>query len=314
MIDQVYVDLHGVLADFVRPWACTSGHSMPKPWPAGRYSLEDAFGVESHRIWDAILPESSEWWATLPATDEADQVLAIAGGVAPVRIVTSPRSPLTIRHHEAAGSTRLVAERYAAQVEILEWKGAISRPGLLLIDDSDDQVREWRKHGGRAVVMPRPWNSEHRHAADPIGRLRSQLRELDTPAGGCFSVDLPLPPEALDPNRRPKSHALIRREVRRYRTLCCDLVRARLLEYRTPAPRWTRYRIASTWRTESGRSHDMTNAVAWAKAGEDALQICGIVRNDRSTIWDPPRFERTGSPLGTGLRLTVLSTDQETSR
>lgn len=312
MIERVYVDLHGVLADFVRPWAYSSGRRVPKPWPAGEYSLESAFGVESHRIWDGIAQETSSWWATLPATDEAELVMAIAGSLGPIRIVTSPRSPLSIRHHEAAGSTQLVAERYASQVEIVEWKGSLSRPGLLLIDDSDEQIRTWRRHGGRAVVMPRPWNSEHAHAADPhqvIARLRQQIAELNTPAGGCFTVDLPLPPEALDPNRRPRSHSLIRREVRRYRTLCCDLVRAKLLEHRQPPPRWTSYRIASTWRTESGRAHDMTNSIAWAKAGEDALQICGVVRNDRATIWEPPRFERTGSPFRTGLTLTVLASD-----
>jgi hypothetical protein len=36
-----------------------------------------------------------------------------------------------------------------------------ARPDSLLIDDSDDNVKKFREHGGNAILVPRPWNSLH---------------------------------------------------------------------------------------------------------------------------------------------------------
>jgi FMN phosphatase YigB (HAD superfamily) len=36
-----------------------------------------------------------------------------------------------------------------------------ARPDSLLIDDSDENVKKFREHGGHAILVPRPWNSLH---------------------------------------------------------------------------------------------------------------------------------------------------------
>jgi len=40
-------------------------------------------------------------------------------------------------------------------------KWMCARPDALLIDDSDANVMAFRKHGGQAVLVPRPWNILH---------------------------------------------------------------------------------------------------------------------------------------------------------
>ena len=40
-------------------------------------------------------------------------------------------------------------------------KHLCANPETLLIDDSDKNVDSFRKCGGQAVLVPRPWNSLH---------------------------------------------------------------------------------------------------------------------------------------------------------
>lgn len=44
-------------------------------------------------------------------------------------------------------------------------KACIATPEILLVDDSDGEVDAWRKAGGRAVLFPRRWNSDHQQYA-----------------------------------------------------------------------------------------------------------------------------------------------------
>lgn len=87
------------------------------------------------------------------------------------------------------------------------------------------------------------------------------------------------------------------------------MVRGQLLQLRAAAPRWRTYRIATTWRTESGRRHDWTNAIASMKPLEDALQRAGVIANDVETEWERPFFVRAPSPARVGIEIVVTSTD-----
>lgn len=284
---------------------------MPNPWPAGCYSLEQVFGVSSDRIWPAIEREGAAWWSGLPATDEAEQLLETMRSLGvPISFATSPRSPLEMRHHEVAGSTSLICERFGAAPRIVDGKSELARPRWLLVDDSDHEVQAWRAAGGRAITVPRPWNSEHSHSGDPqrvVERIRQQLQQLGRPEGGCLVVDLPLPPATLRPNSRSTVHGFVRAKVADYRQACHAIVAATLRRYRCQPPRWERFRIEPEWRTESGRAWDWTNAVAALKPAEDALQRAGVIRNDSATVWERPTWIRAESLPKCGVRVTVVS-------
>lgn len=36
-----------------------------------------------------------------------------------------------------------------------------AQPDALLIDDNEDNINKFRKHGGQTILVPRPWNSLH---------------------------------------------------------------------------------------------------------------------------------------------------------
>lgn len=56
-----------------------------------------------------------------------------------------------------------------------------ARPDALLIDDSDEQVNKFREHGGQALLVPRPWNTNHVYDTDEY--LRANFKYLRSIVG-----------------------------------------------------------------------------------------------------------------------------------
>jgi hypothetical protein len=53
------------------------------------------------------------------------------------------------------------------------------RPTTLLVDDGDHNVREWRAAGGPAILVPRPWNTNHDLADDPMMYVHHRFDQLE---------------------------------------------------------------------------------------------------------------------------------------
>lgn len=62
--------------------------------------------------------------------------------------------------------------QYAMTTE--KWR--LARPGVLLIDDYDENIRRWRERGGVAIQVPRPWNALR--DCDPWQYLRETFSEF----------------------------------------------------------------------------------------------------------------------------------------
>ena len=62
-------------------------------------------------------------------------------------------------------------------------KAIAARPDALLIDDHDQNVTDFRKAGGHAILMPRPWNSLHDMAImSPMDFICDQSEAFSFPA------------------------------------------------------------------------------------------------------------------------------------
>ena len=180
----VYLDQDGVLADFVS--GICQAHGLDDP-----YHHPDSKGVwDIWELWDVPLEEfwrpcEYDFWRGLPKTPEADYVSEIALWAAntlafqeqrhvQVQVITMPsendgcvNGKLDwLDHHYPHLGHEVIFERD-------KWKYAKVAPGSLLIDDNAKNCEKWEKAGGKAVLVPRPWNYAWQQAGGVMETVRN---------------------------------------------------------------------------------------------------------------------------------------------
>jgi hypothetical protein len=103
-----------------------------------------------------------DFWAQAPVSCEAEFIIYEAAnvvGVENVCILTKPtRCPESL-----SGKFDWITSKmphWLHEQYLIGWpKAMCSHPDAVLIDDSDTNVINWRKKGGKAILVPRPWNS-----------------------------------------------------------------------------------------------------------------------------------------------------------
>ena len=166
MHKHVYLDIHGVLADF-------NGHAAS--WFGLQLSPEDRLvwsgiidsykrkyrGKQDKEFWDELTPP---FWETIPFTLEAAFVWNTA--LITLQKRTSTRYPTLITspsHNSATAIQVWIRENlpfvfHAGEYIITPNKGRVGAPGRLLIDDSGKNIHEWEEAGGTGLLFPRSWN------------------------------------------------------------------------------------------------------------------------------------------------------------
>lgn len=134
----------------------------------------DRFTVKS--FWDSM---PREFWSTIPISSEFNWLLGQVEhlvGKDNICFLTTP----TICPESVAGKLDWIhnhAPRWLhRQFLIGPRKQFCAHPDAILIDDSDKNVNVFRAWGGRALLVPRPWNTLH--AKETLPYLQEQFAEL----------------------------------------------------------------------------------------------------------------------------------------
>lgn len=162
MTQRILLDMDGVLADFVGG-ACQI-HSRDNPYQDvchnGRYDIASILKMSNTEFWQ---PMGKDFWANLPLTAEAlDLVDLVVGyfGLENVCILSSPNL-----NHESMMGKLIWIERHLPQFRrqflFGPRKQFCAAPNHVLIDDHDDNARNFTAAGGKGFLYPRPWNSAH---------------------------------------------------------------------------------------------------------------------------------------------------------
>ena len=191
-----FVDMDGVLTNFLGPALDLHGRSIPEVYGTsvalGTWEVWKLFGATAEAFWRPIEAVGFDFWANLPWTTEGRHILQMAEqvfGEPNVRLLSSPSSdPMS-----AAGKVAWVRRelpQYAGRLilcpggpksddpAVIRGKGAVAGPGKVLIDDSDHNLAEWARGGGDAgILVPRPWNSQHRDAGRVIGAVIERIEK-----------------------------------------------------------------------------------------------------------------------------------------
>ncbi len=165
------LDLDGVLVDFVRGAFALHGKSIPMNEVTWDFPQQLGFpSTWAGAFWN---PLGQAFWAGLGWTNEGNSLLAALEGLFGNRIVVATSPPLTPGAPEGKLDwIRRHMPKYDRQFHITPCKHFLAGPKRLLIDDHDGNAVAFRREGGTAVVVPRPWNG----------------RKAETDRNGDFSV------------------------------------------------------------------------------------------------------------------------------
>lgn len=158
-INQIYLDMDGVLCDFVG--AALRVHKRMDAldaWPKGEWDIANVLGVKEHEFWARIDYHGEHFWADLQPYPWMNGLVKMLSCYSiPIMIASSP----SYDPYSAAGKL-LWLDRYLPQFRRRYFFGGakhlLASPWAVLIDDNDKNVDEFRKSGGKAVLFPQPWN------------------------------------------------------------------------------------------------------------------------------------------------------------
>ena len=121
-----------------------------------------------------------------------------------------------------------------------------------------------------------------------------------------ISIELPLPPKQMHPNRRAHWRAKMKPKAEQRSTariLAVHAIRDSIAGLKHSPPHWKMAEVQSTWYL--ARENDPDNLVAWMKGTLDGLADAGIVGNDRGFVLMPPK--QVLDPKRNGKRGLVLT-------
>lgn len=159
-----FLDMDGVIADFVSG-ACKV-HGRPNPYDDpknhGVWEIDSLWGMTAREFW-APCNNNPDFWDNLEKTEDSDRIVCSVMrkfGEDNVAILTAP----SLDPQCVPGKRRWIKKYFPEFTDRIIYTGAkkfLAGPDRVLIDDRSSNVENFRKAGGKAVLVPRLWNDAH---------------------------------------------------------------------------------------------------------------------------------------------------------
>lgn len=177
MINKIFLDLDDTLNDYM-------GYALEKLGCEGPY--DPAFGNDFHRavnelhptrdftkweVWDAL--DSLDMGKDVPKSNEFELLVHWSKdivGLENVFILTTMVAPELITFKLSWMRNHLPGWLQDQYILTTRKRACASREALL-IDDCEQNVDEFQAAGGKAILVPRPWNRLHRMRTNNITLL-----------------------------------------------------------------------------------------------------------------------------------------------
>jgi hypothetical protein len=176
VIRKVFLDIDGVLNKFILYAMQKAGCDMPLEHEAYKpeWGWNMLLGIKHYTGRDVSDDEfwrsmDKETWRTAPLSDECWPIIErcerLVGRANICLLTATPHSKPDAWPQCVAGKLEWIHEQLPPwlhqQYLIGPLKQFVAQPDALLIDDGDHNIRDFVRHGGRAIRVPRPWNSDH---------------------------------------------------------------------------------------------------------------------------------------------------------
>jgi len=158
----VFMDVDGVLSDLFGAIYKSHGkvYSPDNPeCPEGEagYYVAEALGVSFEDLWTPYTEDYVRNMNKLPEADAIMDIVNIPDRKWNIAFLTQSLSERLNGKYDWLGRYYPNIPRILTDVKTFCCNGV----GSLLIDDCDQNVREWERWGGYPILFPRRWNSRH---------------------------------------------------------------------------------------------------------------------------------------------------------
>lgn len=161
MRPTIYLDMDGVLCDMVGAAMRLHGREdllQPGAWPKGTYCMEDVLHISATQFWKKIDDEGSSFWADLKLYPWSRALVAKSIRAAETLVCSKP----SLNPQSTFGKHQWLTRHFGASVRnyvFTPHKHHLAGPKRILVDDCEENIRQWRNAGGVGILFPQPWNS-----------------------------------------------------------------------------------------------------------------------------------------------------------
>lgn len=156
---KLLLDMDGVVVDFVTGYFSMIGKKYDR-WKPGVWDIQEATG---HEMDENLL--TTEFWANLPWMQDGPIILKTLEREFGSENICILSSCHVRRVGDAcAGKIKWILKHMNSYHERYLFgpnKSFCSHRDSVLVDDRDENVNKFRAEGGRAILIPRIWNSAH---------------------------------------------------------------------------------------------------------------------------------------------------------
>lgn len=166
----IYLDMDGVLVDFVGGVMEFYGlnrnlRERVMSWDGIPALLTELLPnpVTDEQLWSNLESRGrSEFWRNLEWLPWGQELYTICAAFAPTVLMSTPTHAPSSASGKLEWIRQNIPEEGQRRYSLSPCKHHMAHPGALLVDDSQSNVDKFREHGGDAILIPAPWNSEAR--------------------------------------------------------------------------------------------------------------------------------------------------------
>jgi len=179
------LDLDGVLTDFVK--GMCKAHNRPNPYENpdnfGTFDMNKVWGISMEELWAPT--RNVKYWAELEPMHDFHVIMEIVEsffGHENICLLSSPGNIADVSTTSAMKGKYIWIlkhlPQYGTQYLLGPKKQWCASPDHVLVDDYDYNIEVFRQHGGRAVLVPRPWNKlyDRSHELDRVVTALETIR------------------------------------------------------------------------------------------------------------------------------------------
>lgn len=184
--------MDGVLADFIGGICEYHGRDNPyvKGQNLGNWSIDKYWKMSPSKFWKDV---DSIFWSTLKPTLEATWLVNFCiqqVGLNNLCVLTAP--PEFEYSAAVRGKREWLAKHFpnGGRFNMLfgTAKEFCASPNHILIDDADHNVVKFREAGGKAILIPRPWNCLYNSKLSVMEHVLNEWEKLNEGEGSSRGV------------------------------------------------------------------------------------------------------------------------------